>query len=195
MPRQFLDPELYRHVRIRSRGYLPHWEVENAIYSLTFRERDSLPEHVRLRLREQNIAIRRSIAGDRRPTAIENAEIRRRFELRLDAELDCGYGRCRLRDLAPITAEALRFFDGQRYDLFGWSVMPNHVHVVLTAREPLGKILHSWKSYVAHKAGEKIFQREYYDRIIRDEKDLENTVAYVRANPLKAGLAPWPWIG
>jgi hypothetical protein len=47
--------------------------------------------------------------------------------------------------VAELMANALRYFDGQRYELFAWCVMPNHVHVVFGpyADWTLHKILHS----------------------------------------------------
>ena len=80
--------------------------------------------------------------------------------------------------------------------------MPNHVHVVFRPfeGEHLDRILHSWKSYTAHVAfsivGTKtLWAREYYDRVIRDERHFGNAVAYVRNNPGKAGLVGWRWVG
>jgi len=80
--------------------------------------------------------------------------------------------------------------------------MPNHVHVVFTpsSGESLDDILHSWKSYTSHEAIKflgvhKFWAREYFDRIIRNDRDLENTISYVRANPAKARLLNWPWVG
>jgi putative transposase len=51
-------------------------------------------------------------------------------------------------------ASALRFWDGKRYRLVAWCVMPNHVHVVcrLFAGEELATVLHGWKSYTAQRA-------------------------------------------
>lgn len=186
---------LYKEVKIRSRGYLPHWEVQNGIYSITFREKNSLPPHVIIRLREDRRAIQRTICGDREPTFLERTIIEESFAMRLDAELDVRHAGGRVAEIANDIAAALHFFDRQRYDLVAWCVMPNHVHVVATLRESLAKTLHSWKSFLAHQAGEELWAREYFDRLIRDEKDLERTVAYVRDNPRKAGLMNWPWVG
>ncbi len=185
----------YQNITVRSRGYLPHWETEGGTYFITYRERDSLPKHVILRLREERLAIQRGICGAREPNAVERSEIQCRFAFRLDAELDIGVGECRLANIANIVAENLRYHEGSRYDLHAWCVMPNHVHVVATLRETLANVLHSWKSYVAHAVGEPIFGREYFDRLIRDERELEQTIAYVRDNPRKAGLTNWPWVG
>jgi len=81
--------------------------------------------------------------------------------------------------------------------------MPNHVHVVtrLLGTQSLASILHSWKSYTAKLANKilgcrgEFWMREYFDRIVRDEDDLRATIAYVLANPAKAGLVDWKWVG
>ena len=79
--------------------------------------------------------------------------------------------------------------------------MPNHVHVVVRPLDPwrLGGIIHSWKSFTATRANRLLhrsgpfWQREYFDRIIRDEEDLSATVKYVVENPAKAKLKDWNW--
>ena len=76
--------------------------------------------------------------------------------------------------------------------------MPNHVHVMLYVErgDDVPEIVHSWKSYTAHKIGRGvIWQREYFDRVIRSPAEFHNTRAYILANPGKAGLANWPWTG
>jgi len=41
------------------------------------------------------------------------------------------------------------------------------------------------------------WQREYYDRYIRNQDHLANVVQYIEQNPVKAGLCAsakdWPW--
>ncbi|MEA2161925.1 MAG: hypothetical protein QOK37_52 [Thermoanaerobaculia bacterium] len=122
------------------------------------------------------------------------------FSLRLDSYLDAGYGSCILREdrNATIVAGALQYFDGTRYDLHAWCVMPNHVHamIYLAHGSDLERVLHSWKSYTAHKIGQGvIWQREYFDRIVRDERDFRDARNYVLNNPAKAGLRNWKWVG
>jgi REP element-mobilizing transposase RayT len=98
---------------------------------------------------------------------------------------------------------ALKFFDRQRYELFCWCVMPNHVHALV---QPIGShqlsdIEHSWKSYTAHRANEllgrsgEFWQEECYDHLIRDDEDLSHAVDYILANPKAAGLENWRWVG
>ena len=76
--------------------------------------------------------------------------------------------------------------------------MPNHVHVLLfiAKGDALPAILHSWKSYTSHQIGRgPIWQREYFDRVIRSPQEYADAKEYVRRNPAKAGLAKWPWVG
>ncbi len=87
-------------------------------------------------------------------------------------------------------------FDGGRYHLQAWVVMPNHVHALVTPNEAftLSSILHSWKSYTAKRANQllgragEFWQAEYFDRAIRDERHFEKAVAYIETNPVKAHL-------
>ena len=104
-----------------------------------------------------------------------------------------------------MVSDALWHFDGERYRLHAWCVMPNHVHVVVTplAGRTLSSIVHSWKSFTATEANQHLGRRgsfwmqEYFDRAIRDEHHFRSAVEYVEHNPVNAGLceAPedWPW--
>jgi Transposase IS200 like. len=191
-------------VRVRSRGYLPHWEVDNGIYFMTYRLADSLPDTIVARLRQERKTIRRQIAGDETPNAVQRAEIDRLFVYRLDAELDRGFGKCHLRNprIAALVVENLRHFDGERYRMFAYAGMPNHVHVLLQLFNgaDLDRLFHSWKSYTSHRALEIVnatapfWQKEYFDRLVRDERDFVQTRTYILENPAKAGLKDWEWV-
>ncbi|HEY6981054.1 REP-associated tyrosine transposase [Reyranella sp.] len=97
------------------------------------------------------------------------------------------------------------YFDGKRYRLLAWCIMPNHVHVVVEPADgqTLGAIVHSWKSFSAKQANGILgrsgpfWHRDYFDRFIRDEGHLARTIHYVEDNPVKAGLvsmpSEWPW--
>jgi REP element-mobilizing transposase RayT len=165
----------------RSRGYLPHLDAPDLVQHVVFRLADSLPVHVRDEL-----------AGAPRDHRVDLA----------DVALDQGHGR---RDLAnPMIAElvqrALLRFDGERYSLIGWCVMPNHVHVLIETRPGyrLDRIVHSWKSFTAHQAN-RVLRRigafwapEYFDRYMRDDTHLAATLAYIEENPVKVGLCQDP---
>jgi REP element-mobilizing transposase RayT len=189
----FIFPDR-RFVR-KSRGRLPHWQLDDANYSITFRLRDSLPPNIAVALfRERHEAMRLTMNPS------ERAEVDRLFALKLDSYLDQGYGSCIFREdrNASIVAGALRFFDRVRYKLHAWCVMPNHVHVMMYLQHGinLDRVLHSWKSFTAHEIGQGvIWQREYFDRIIRDAEDFKTSHSYILNNPYKAGLRNWKWVG
>jgi len=190
-------------VKIRSRGYLPHWEVDDAIYFITYRVGDSLPASVREDLRREHDLLVRQI-GDK--TAVQRAIVRKRHLRRVNARLDEGHGECVLRDarVAETVVDNWKHFDHDRYRLLAWCVMPNHAHVVvhLFAGGTLAPVIHSWKSYTSSAAnrilgrvGQKFWARDYYDHCIRSERELANTIEYVLNNPAKIGLTDWPFVG
>lgn len=175
-----------------SRGYLPHFDGGAIPQSITFRLADSLPT-VQLREWESELKVLR----------LQEAESERRR--RIEEYLDKGTGEVWLAraSIAKLVEQALLCFDGQRYRLHGWVVMPNHVHVMITPRQgnELSRILHSWKSFTANKANGLLgrtgafWQEEYFDRFVRDEEHFARALKYIEFNPVKAGLseAPESW--
>src|SRR6266487_4160778 len=171
----FLQPYIYSRVSIRSRGSLPHWEVDEGLYSVTFRLADSLPKEAYQRIRDEARAFQNALTQCK-PTAVERDKIRRFLFARIDEQLDAGFGSCWMKrsEIAKLVADALKFFDGHRYDLLAWCVMPNHVHAVVQTKagETLDGICGSWKSYTAREANRilcregRFWQREYFDRLI-----------------------------
>jgi hypothetical protein len=89
------------------------------------------------------------------------------------------------------------------YELLVWVVMNDHVHVVLTpfAKHPLESIVRGWKSYTTNALNRlgrmaRVWQPEYMDRIIRSDRELEETIAYVLSNPEARwpGVQHYPWV-
>ena len=133
-------------------------------------------------------------------------EDNRERRIQLEESLDRGHGECWLRQpaIAPLAEGALRYFDGQRYQLLAWVVMPNHVHVVVHIwQTPLAPILKSWKGFVAVEANKLLrrrgsfWEREYWDTFMRDEDQWATALRYTEQNPVKAKLAgeakAWSW--
>ena len=97
----------------------------------------------------------------------------------------------------------MRHFDDQRYRLFAWCVMPNHVHVVVRLL-PGQTLAASWftpgslspqNARMRSLGGSGTFwQREYYDHLIRNESEFEHAIRYVAENPEKANLKDWKWV-
>jgi len=177
-----------------SRGYLPHFDAGEIAQTVGFRLFDSLPSSLLERWDDEL---------SRWPE--KKAAIERRK--RVEAYLDRGLGSAWMKQpaIADKVQEASLHFDNDRYRLQAWVVMPNHVHALLTpcAGWGLGQILHSWKSYTANECnkllgrGGEFWQREVFDRYVRDEQHYQNAIAYIENNPVKAGLCrrpeDWPW--
>ena len=192
-----------------SRGVLPHLKREGGTYFVTFRQAGTLPGDVLVRLKAERKAILSQALAAKRPlTWQEQQDLFRWYSDRVDRYLDGCHGECYLRrpTCAEIVAGALKFFDGERYELREWVVMPNHVHAVVWPKPPhsLSEVLHAWKSFTAHEINkllpEKVvpfWQNESYDHLIRDDDDLHRCSNYTRMNPVNAGLCAevhlWPW--
>ena len=144
-------------------------------------------------------------AKGRELSARERERLEELFTGKIDSYLDAGTGSCFLAYpvVAKMMAESLCHFNGDRYHLFVWCVMPNHVHVVFRplGNHSLSQLVHSWKSFSAKEANRilkrsgRFWQHEYYDHLIRDEIEFSRIVDYVLKNPEKAGLCDWPWVG
>lgn len=190
---------------LRTRGYLPHLTRPHSTYFVTFRLDDSLPVEALQKLR-QEFKFRQSLAigSNQNQYTLEDW-----YYAKVESYLDSNHGTCYLKNpaIASIVDKALRHFDGQRYLLHAWTVMPNHVHVLFTpvGLHDLSNILHSWKSFSANSANKllgktgRFWQPESYDRLIRSERQFHFTVRYILRNPVKAGLCrevhEWPWSG
>jgi REP element-mobilizing transposase RayT len=176
-----------------SRGYLPHFDGGEIPQFITFRLGDSVPQELLSKWREEL----------RREECDVDAALRKRIEMFLDQ----GYGACWLREprVAKKVQESFLFFDGVRYRLTAWVVMPNHAHLLLTpeAEQRLSAILQSLKSYTANEANKilrrqgQFWQPESFDRRIRDANHFAKTIAYIENNPVKARLCKraedWPF--
>jgi REP element-mobilizing transposase RayT len=160
---------------------LPHFDSAEVAQAITFRLADALPRAVVMARKDETFAAHRR---------------------RVAAALDAGHGGCLLRDpaLAEIVEAALLHGVGAGYQLFAWVIMPNHVHALIApmADNRLADIVHAWKSWTAKAinrrrgASGSVWQREYFDRFIRDDPHFAAAVAYIEENPVKAGLAAQP---
>ena len=190
----------------REGASLPHWTQTGATYAVTFRLNDALPQGVMAEWELERRKILHAVGEKKQePAEPERQRLSKLFSETVDRYLDAGHGKCWLRDkrIAKIVRDALLHFDGERYQLLAWCIMPNHVHAVVQPRRgyKLSDILHSWKSFTARKANPLLqregafWQPESYDHLVRDQRDLANQIQYVVQNPDKAGLHGWQWVG
>jgi len=80
--------------------------------------------------------------------------------------------------------------------MISFVVMPNHVHALFVQNPvwPLEKLIRSWKGFAARQVNKLLgrsgnfWQRDYFDRLVRDGKHFANCIRYIRRNPEKARL-------
>jgi putative transposase len=178
--------------------HLPHWRQDGATYFVTFRLHDSLPQTKLRELEEFRAEWERRHAHPRSDVACQ--ELSRETMRRVEAWLDLGMGSCALRNSshAAIVADSLHHFDGDRYELGCYVVMPNHAHVLVrplaSGQTALESILQSWKQFTAKRINRRLgesgalWQEESFDRIVRDEEHLYRCIQYIGANPARAGI-------
>ena len=196
---------MFPQIDVHYRGRLPHWERDESCYFVTFRLADSLPSSVLEAIKFEKLSLLRTANQlNRELSSAEKSRLAQLSKTRIERWLDSGGSACHLAKpgMAKIVAEALRYFDGQRYRLFAWCVMPNHVHVLFQTFPDvvLSSVLHSWKSFTSKKINcvlgvhGELWEREYYDHLVRNDGDLARVVRYILENPVKARLRDWPWV-
>ena len=188
---------------------LPHWSQPGVITFITWRTDDSLPQPVISRLvAERNRWLRLhgiNPISDWRITvaelpAAQRLEFRKSVDTAWHSELDNGHGRCVLRrpELAAIVRDSLQKFDGDRYFLTDFVVMPNHVHLLaaFSQEDAILSQSESWKRFMATNInrllGQKgrFWQQDGFDHLVRTEEQFQALRRYIEENPQKAKLSP-----
>jgi putative transposase len=203
---------------IKSEGHhLPHWYQPSAAIFLTFRTEDSLPKNVIKQmqqsllewLRAQNLPDELANVCDSRRTPEQSQiidsllpQVRSNYFKKvnqlLHRSLDDCHGACPFRqpEIAKIVADCICFFDGQRYDLDCFVVMPNHAHAIVQFRPgyDLSVVGHSWLRYSARLINKHLrrkgplWQAEPFDHVIRSVQQFYYLRRYIAQNPLNANL-------
>jgi REP element-mobilizing transposase RayT len=181
-PDRIVDPKSLPRVEPQWRGDLPHLYKTGCTYFVTFCLADAVPGQV----------IRKTVVEE----DLEPEEIARHFDI------DPSFGSRILKqpEAAGIVESSILHFQGDRYALSAWSVMPNHVHAVVTpyADHTLSGIPHSWKSFSAHEINRelkkrgKLWEKESFDHLVRSEQAFAKFVRYTEENPVVAGLCGLP---
>ncbi len=187
--------------RLFYRRHLPHWQPRGAVLFVTFRLKGPPPVGAVESLPGKHLLETKDILDERSSFY--------RWNDRLDRNPQGPFWLAQPA-VAPLVQEALHYRDKREYCLFGFCIMPNHVHAVLEPLEngdsrpfQLSRIMQSLKRHTARKAnlilGRKgaFWQDESYDHVIRNEGEFERILSYVLENPVHAGLVSdwedWPW--
>ena len=84
--------------------------------------------------------------------------------------------------------------DKTYYHLYAVSIMPNHVHLLFQQLQPLSTIMQSLKggsAFIINKYrsdSKSLWEKSYYDKVIRSEKQFQMTYQYIKNNAYKANL-------
>ena len=195
------------------RRRLPHWEVDSAWYFVTFRLRGSIPRAVfekwQIEIDERRGDLTRRY-GSLSPQLDHSliADQNRRVEQYLDSQIHIRY--LEQATAAETFIKNLERGSAKLYRLGPWVIMPNHVHLTVTSQRdehgepiPLARIIQHMKGASAIEINRALgrsgalWQREYFDRIVRNMTDFRRLARYIEGNPVKAGLCgipeDWPW--
>ncbi len=176
---------------------LPHWRQNRASYFITFRLNDSLPANLLATWRNERETW---LQLHSQPWSSEiEAKYHKRFSTQIDRWMDEGHGSCWLAqpENAVRLATSLHHDDATKYLIHSRVIMPNHVHVLMSpaAGESLSQIIAGWKRFSATRINKAMgssgtfWQKDYFDRLIRDWQHFVNVARYIRRNPEKAKLA------
>ena len=160
--------------------HLPHIYAIGAPLFITFRLHNSLP------------------AGRVFPAHLPSGKAFVCMDWLLDEER-AGPTYLRIPAVARLVTNAIRSGVPSDYQVHAWVVMPNHVHVLLTFRTDPSAALRQLKGASAREAnqvlgltGQRFWQEESYDRLVRSPEEFERIERYILRNPVKAGLARSP---
>ena len=173
-------------------GKLPHWSQDGTLQFITMRMCDSLPGEVLADLKARRDSF---LSHNPRPWAYEVAmEYQKVIGSRYMAFLDRGYGECILKhpQAREIVGEAISYHEGLSFEVLSYVIMPNHLHLLarFDATVEISEVIASIKRFTTNRInrmfdrGGKLWQDEYYDRIIRNPTHLDNCLGYIRSNPL-----------
>ena len=122
---------------------------------------------------------------------IETKKIQYSIDKYLDNSKNGAYLNAEVIDLVK---EYLLKIDESLCKIIAFSIMPNHIHILLVQNGELAKIVQHIKGGLAFHINKELgksgslWQKDYFDKAIRDEKHFGVTYEYIKNNALKAGL-------
>jgi len=184
---------------------LPHFQDEGMTYFITFRLAFTLPENVLQKIRVKRLEFNQIFD---KLTHEEKIDMQKEYFYQNIISFDELVEKyqnqtdwIKIPEISDIIQCSLFYHDGKKYDLVAFTLMPNHVHLILTPLKNINQtdysisgIMHSIKSYSAKKCNQILKQEgqfwyhENFEHTIRDNNDMQRCLDYVINNPVKAGL-------
>lgn len=192
-------------VEITSGANLPHWYQPGVSYFVTFRTDDSLPESLSRHwhasrhdwLQRHGISPNDPQWRDqlRSLSQAVRSQFHETFSRMYLENLDKGFGPCVLKraEIQKIVVDALMHFDGVRYHIGDFVVMPNHVHLIvcLLGETRIEDQCTSWKRFTARQINlllnqtGRFWQEESFDHLIRTADQFAAIQRYIADNPVR----------
>jgi putative transposase len=201
---RYFDPKQEYSVAWKT---LPHWAQAGTMCFITWRTLDSLPSSAQNKItaERRELLIKSGFDPDSDLNAQLNAlsfRDRGRIQWALfsmwDRRLDLGAGACLLAkpEVSEIVEQSLKHFDGDRYILTDFAVMPNHVHVLVAFRDEQLLLTQctSWKRYTSTQINQLLdlkgdfWQPEQFDHLVRSPEQFGHYRRYIADNPKNAQL-------
>ena len=192
--------------------HLPHWHPPGGTFFITYRLKGSIPRRIINEIRqttELELTAVKRVCHDPALLPGEIYKLQKRYFALYDQALDNNLNEpywLKVPEVAQIVSDSLMFIGQTEADIWAFSIMPNHVHMLLTHKpnqRPLYRLLQSHKGFTARMCNKALgrhgtfWQEESYDHVARRDGEFERIVHYILQNPVKAGLVKewqnWRW--
>lgn len=189
------------------RRHLPHQVPEGSALFLTWNLKGALPRQVIDMLTQERERLKKLPRRAGETVSERKCREGKIIFAMADRALDCGTeGPMHLKDprAAKIVEDSILFGVPERFELYAWCLMSNHVHVLFKPIWDLKEVTQGIKGYSAHEIngiqnarGRVFWQYESYDYWVRDDAEFQRIIDYIENNPVAAGLCKkpedWPW--
>jgi putative transposase len=174
-------------------GRLPHWEVVDGRYFVTIHLAGAIPESGHRRIHAISAELAQITSGD------ERLRLQRLIFREIESWLDRAECVRHLHNavVAEMVVEAIEHRAKQAvWRMFEFVVMPNHIRLFFELTGGRLKVtLEDFKEWTGRRAGtliqlhgQRFWQKEWFDHWSRSDEEDDRIAAYIRQNPVKAGL-------
>jgi putative transposase len=191
---------------------LPHYQPNDSVLFITFRSKEVLPLAFIKKLNAYKVE-KAKLTKAR--SDYQNVKHKKIFDFydSLLAKYPLKNNILTKPEIAQIITNVFHEFNKEFYDLFCFTIMPNHVHLLLRIKKrdngeyhEMQFIIKKVKSVIAREVNKilgksgSFWQREYFDYCARSEKEIMTITNYILMNPVKAGLVDlpeewqWSWV-
>ena len=200
------------------RRNLPHIHPRDATFFITFLLAGAIPLSVLKNIQQKNDKqvkiIKQNFSNDKSDIPVKKiSKINKKSFGKIDNYLDTnsrGPNWLSEKALSQMVAEKMHEMDGVRYELIAYTIMYNHVHILInttgfntstsidksgkTKNYPLADTMRLLKGSTSRACNNSLgrkgafWHHESYDHFVRNEEELNRIIKYIVNNPVKAGL-------